>query len=382
MLNKLSGVPAMCKKWRAGLAGLIACTSLAAVGLAEARDHVLEPTAARRPFSAAGPWKPTTVPVDKGDITAVKALSENQAWAVGYRLTDLKKIEPLALRWNGTEWKQESTLPDGSFPQTLCVQAADDIWTAGAGTAHWDGTTWTPRPLAQDPAGRVLPEALDTTKDGSVYLVGRALPGSVKEGVPALQVWNGTKWERQTLPTVDKGELDGVVALSPSDVWATGLLFATGHDTPQRALVLHWDGSAWTQVKVPDVPGASTWLSGVAAFGPDDVWAIGGSTKNGIDQPLALHWDGTNWSRTATPKVADGRLRTIVRRTDGRLLALGGKGAVSVALSWNQAEKRWTRTAAPGINIRAGAAVPGSSAVWAVGVAREGDLVPTVSRLR
>ncbi|MGW1892444.1 hypothetical protein ACWCP6_19710 [Streptomyces sp. NPDC002004] len=321
------------------------------------------------------------MPFDKGDITAVEALSERQAWAVGYRLTDLKAIEPLALRWDGTTWKQESTLPANSFPQALAVRASDDMWVAGSSTAHWDGTTWTARPLARDPVGRVLPDAVATTSDGTAYVAGRALPLGVKDGVPAIQVWDGSRWQRQTLPDLGKGELNSIAALSTNDVWATGLLFSADESAPQTSLALHWDGISWKRVHSPTVRGTATWLSGVTALDPKDVWAVGGSITGGGDHPFAIHWDGKRWTATRTPNVPDGRLRTVIRTKDGRLMAFGGKGAVSVVLRWDRTARRWRRVQAPGIVLRDASSIPGSSSVWAVGLARTGDLVPTVTQL-
>ncbi|MGP3984322.1 hypothetical protein [Streptomyces sp. KR80] len=374
------------KWWVAGLAtlsGAVVCTALIASGVVDTPGSSAEPVAATRSAQRAGNWQQTPVPVEKGDITAVDALSEKQAWAVGYRLKSLDELEALALRWDGTSWKQESKLPDGSFPQTLSVRAADDIWAAGSGTAHWDGTKWTSHQPARDPGGRLVPDALATAAGGKAWVAGRAVPNGIKNGVPAIQTWDGTQWQRQTLPDVGKGELSSIVAVAPDDVWAAGTAYGTGEDAPQTSLVLHWDGSSWKQVDSPGVQGSATWLTGVTALARDDIWAVGGSSESGAaDRPFAIHWDGKSWKVAETPDVADGRLRTVARTADGGLTAIGGKGAVSVALRWDGKGQRWENTAAPGIVVRGAKAVPDSSTVWAVGIAREGDLVPAVTRIR
>ncbi|MFF5480836.1 hypothetical protein ACFY5C_26350 [Streptomyces sp. NPDC012935] len=87
---------------------------------------------------------------------------------------------------------------------------------------------------------------------------------------------------------------------------------------------------------------------------------------------------GRSGTRTATSDVPDGRLRAVGQAANGSVRAVGGEGSASVGLRWDQAEHRWEKLAAPGISTRGLAAVPGSSALWSVGIATEGDLVPRI----
>lgn len=326
-------------------------------------------------------WQHTPVPVTKGDLTAVAALSDKEAWAVGYRLKSRTEVEALALRWNGTSWSQESTLPRDSFPQALAVRSADDIWAVGAASAHWDGTSWTTRNLARDPGGRLVPDAVATTSDGKAWTVGRAVPQSIKNGVPAIQAWDGTAWRRQTLPDVGKGELTSLFAVAPDDIWAGGAAFGTD-STEQTALLLHWDGTSWKRVHAPEgKTDEHRWIGGITALAADDIWAVGGATSKGADRPYAAHWDGRKWTDVATPDIADGRLRAVGRTGDGALWAVGGKGAVSVALRWDGDRRRWEQAADPGVVVRGFTTVPRTAGLWTVGIAKEGDLVPAVTRI-
>lgn len=329
---------------------------------------------------AAGRWQQTPVPVAKGDLTAVAALSGTQAWAVGYRLKSATEPEALALRWNGTAWARESTLPSDTFPQALAVRSPRDIWAVGATAAHWDGRSWTTRNLDRDPAGPVLPDAVATTSDGKVWTAGRAVQESAKNAVPAIQTWDGSAWRRQVLPKVGKGELTGLAALAPDDIWAAGTSFGTG-TTDQTALLLHWDGTSWKRVAAPaGRSGEDRWASGITALAPHDIWAVGGATSGGVERPYAAHWDGTKWTDATTPDIADGRLRAVGRSGDGTLWAVGGKGAVSVALRWDSRRHCWEKTADPRVVVRGFSTVPHSADLWTVGIAKRGDLVPTVTR--
>lgn len=327
-----------------------------------------------------GGWQQTSVPFEKGDITAVAALDDKRAWAVGYNLKSYDEVEHVALRWDGAAWKQESTMPAGVFPTALTVKAADDIWAAGSTLVHWDGKAWTESRAAQDPAGRVMPEALASAPDGSVWSAGRAMGMGVKTGVPSIQSWDGTRWVRQKLPATGNGEVNGIVALSKDDVWAVGTSYAADAESDQEPLALHFDGTSWTKAALPGTSSHATWLSGLAAPSAQDLWAVGGRFTNAGDQPYALHYDGNVWKRTATPDVPDGRLRAVGKAANGSVWAVGGKGSASVGLRWDAAGRRWEKLAAPGISVRGLGAVPGSSTLWAVGIATTGDLVPRIAR--
>src|SRR4051812_35811327 len=98
--------------------------------------------------------------------------------------------------------------------------------------------------------------------------------------------------------------LEGVSAVSASDVWAVGQ--TQGEN--QEPATLHWDGNTLSPVPTnldsgaPGgiVPGE---LHGVSADAPAGVWAVGNVSppREHVIQSLALRWDGSRWSRVATP---------------------------------------------------------------------------------
>jgi hypothetical protein len=208
-----------------------------------ALPHGSASAGAHPPVDAAGPWQTTPNPINKGDLTSVAALSDQDAYAVGYHLTGNTTADAVALRWDGSAWTQHSVLPPQAFPAVLAVRSDTDIWAAGGRVVHWNGTAWADARPAQDPAGRLRPLAIATSDGGTVWLAGEAVPGSVKKGTPAVQEWDGAKWNRQALPSVGNGELDGIAVLSPTDIWATGLTYAS-QTAPAATLALHFDGTS------------------------------------------------------------------------------------------------------------------------------------------
>jgi hypothetical protein len=86
----------------------------------------------------------------------------------------------------------------------------------------------------------------------------------------------GPDWT--TVPSPNPGaysnSLNGVAAVSSTDVWAVGYsydYYGGGSDS----LIEHWDGTAWTTVPSPNPGTALNYLNGVAAVSSNDVWAVG-----------------------------------------------------------------------------------------------------------
>ena len=73
----------------------------------------------------------------------------------------------------------------------------------------------------------------------------------------------------------------------------------------------HWNGSAWSLVTMPLVTGSSNLLTyqfnSIVANSPTDVWAVGGSGDNALEQggspstTLIEHWNGSAWSIVPSP---------------------------------------------------------------------------------
>jgi len=104
------------------------------------------------PASAAAGWTVVTPAGTGGVLTGSYALSDTDAWVVGYDGSDT-----VALNWNGTAWSTVSTpTPSGSTPNwsfaSVAASSASDAWAVGEQTAgtkirdslyeHWNGTAW------------------------------------------------------------------------------------------------------------------------------------------------------------------------------------------------------------------------------------------------
>jgi hypothetical protein len=133
-----------------------------------------------------------------------------------------------------------------------------------------------------------------------VWVVGREAGDS---GYRALiEHWDGTAWKVVPSPSPTRGaaELDGIAVLSRTNAWAVGSSKGVG------TLVLHWNGTRWKRVPSPN-PGdsgirPSDYLTAVAAISARNVWAVGSylHRKNGRRSyvTLVLHWDGKHWKQS------------------------------------------------------------------------------------
>lgn len=113
--------------------------------------------------------------------------------------------------------------------------------------------------------------------------------------------WDGESWQTVSTPnpTGNSGSsLEAVTVVSRSDAWAVG----TGEGTKccNRALIEHWDGSAWKIVPAPKLPNSQTSELDAVSFTPTaGLWAVGDYETNGVQDKihlLLLHRVSGHWT--------------------------------------------------------------------------------------
>jgi len=199
---------------------------------------------------------------------------------------------------------------------------------------------------------------------------------AVGDGATVLH-WDGTSWAPVTIPNLPVGAfLSAVDALSRSDVWAAGYGFAQGG--PETTLIVHWNGTAWTRVPSP---GSFSYplfpeVDGLSMDSASDGWVVGRvqNNKTGISKPLTLHWNGTSWARVTSSAASFFNGVVSVSPTDATAVGADRAGGVPAAFHWNGST--WTLAAAlpppPGVPASDLAGPYGLSAssatnMWTVG---------------
>jgi hypothetical protein len=245
-------------------------------------------------------------------LSGVAEISPSNVWAVGSSNTS-SGSKTLVLHWNGTKWARvPSPSPGVSGLTGISAVSATDIWAVGVGggtsegttlVLHWNGSTWTRVPSPTPPGQIIALNAVSAVSATDVWAVGRDLTKTL------VLHWDGTAWTQMPSPDpgVHDNSLNGVSMTSATDGWAVG--YADNSLAQDLTLVLHWDGTAWTQVPSPSfgVPNGGTDLTAVSALTGSDAWASGEfSTNGGGEGTVLLRWDGTSWTRVPAPSPSPG----------------------------------------------------------------------------
>jgi hypothetical protein len=256
-------------------------------------------------------WTGITTPSPSGEVylSAVDALSSTDAWAVGSYVDGNGARLTLIQHWDGSTWSQiASPSPDPTWNQLngVLVIGASDAWAVGsAGDAalalHWDGQDWLRAELPDLGAKYASLEAVGATSGSDVWAV-----GTYHGCYDLILHWSGTSWSKDPFSEDSggrcfdaHGELDAVTVLSDADAWAVGNTGCCGGNSPS---IVHWNGEQWTSVPFEADFGGLDELDDIVAISVDDVWAVG-STGDGFtdSKMLIMHWDGTAWSQMTSP---------------------------------------------------------------------------------
>ncbi|MFI0717865.1 hypothetical protein [Streptomyces sp. NPDC021224] len=245
-----------------------------------------------------GPLTAQPVPPGSGSLYDVTQVGDHVTYAGGLSQqadgTKVVRQSPLLLRKDDRDGKGWQAVP---------------LPSEGVGVSQNEINSVAAVPGAAGQAWAVGLEGRSSTNCGFP-------PGYEVCGPILADRFDGTSWHAEPVPTPansEGGGLTQVVAAGPSDVWATGWLqiFDSATPTPGKpggwtvedhmeALVVHWDGHAWTRVTVPD---QLTYLPNALAVSGHDVYTAG---WGGDDVPVVQHWNGRAWSTEKLPDPAYG----------------------------------------------------------------------------
>lgn len=299
-------------------------------------------------------------------------------------------IEPTIFHWNGMVWTKGIATGTTNNLNSVFMVSSGDVWAVGGGrrsTAsctgsalcpvilHYTGGSWN---TVTPPAGSYLLKSIFMTGSTEGWAVGEQTSGigptgtilrySVTGGVGAWSIFpapssptplpplssifmlNPTEgwavgdnstilhytvnggvgaWNVATVsgtPTLSRdANLTSIFMLSPTNGWAVGGIQASGSYTAGPVLI-HWDGTKWTPVAPPTIPGGisptghtSAMLKTVYCTEPNNCWAAGYPGK--LFATL-FHWDGLAWTHVSTTPALLGQVPPII--TSIYLLDHGG----------------------------------------------------------
>jgi hypothetical protein len=288
------------------------------VGVVLAAPFVAILGSAPRVPTGCGGWRVQSTPRlhDFQLLRTVSAVTPTDVWAGGVFVDFDSSLpeQPLMDHWDGAVWSEIDgrDLVDGGTVWGVDALDGSNVWVVGGRgdipgrtlVEHWDGVAWSvvpsPSPGQGSTGSSLLAVSVVATDD--VWAVGLQASGDLV--LTLVEHWDGTEWSMVTSPNVpgdNTNELFGVSAVAPTDVWAVG--FAEPDvGAVASTLTMHWDGLAWRIVPSPNVPELSNSLRGVSAASPAHVWAVGTSDAGlGRFKGLVERWDGSRWRIVSAP---------------------------------------------------------------------------------
>lgn len=322
----------------------------------------------------------------RAELNGVSATSASDAWAVGgfsSSVGETPVFQTLIEHWDGTRWCRVASPDPGVENSNLwavSALSADDAWAVGTYNAsdgaidtlieHWDGKTWSqvPSPSPSVPYLVNYLFGVVAQSPSNVWAVGHY---AVKAGQLALILhWNGKSWKQVTAPAPLQFNNLRAVAAYKANAWASG-------DSDGQTFTVERKNTGWIQSASPIVPRLAS-VAGVAMNSGKDGWAVG--SDNSFHQPLTviLRWNGSAWSQVASPrKAVDGSLNAVAVTSATNAWAVGSHTILTAGpeptmiLHWNG--NSWSEVASPSPrgagaqDILNGVAAASRSSAWAVG---------------
>jgi len=245
-------------------------------------------------------------------LLAVSASTATDAWAVGFSVLGRHDDGTLIEHWNGTAWSVNTSLVVTGFVAELTGVAdlsPTNAWAVGTGNGaileHWNGSAWSsvavPDPDFTPGAGQAI--SADSATD--IWVVGTTVNTTTGTTTAEALHFNGTAWAVVPMqqPGTNTPTIAAVTAISATDAWAVGEDIGATSAPGGSTLIEQWNGTKWSIVPSP-TPGADPGLTGVAARGSGDVYAVGDnipSINGGVVQGMILRWNGSTWSQDTDP---------------------------------------------------------------------------------
>lgn len=222
---------------------------------------------------------------------------------------------------NFTVQKTPNPNVHGNTLNAIAAISSTDVWAVGYRNdnnlnesrtliQHWDGTAWktvaSPNPASTKACagfntGNYL-TAVSAVSPTDIWAVGLMFTCSSLLKPLALH-WDGLKWRKVKTPalnTNDNAAFNGVLAFSSNNVYAVGYQPATNGAV--LTLIEHWNGTAWSVVPSPNGNSTGNVLAGISATSPTDIWAVGDMVAPSTPvKTLVEHFDGVQWSIVPSP---------------------------------------------------------------------------------
>ncbi len=259
---------------------------------------------------------PNTSPAEDNHLESVSCVSASWCVAVGQFENGDGYNQTLIELWDGSNWTiQASPNPSSTDNNYLeSVSCVSESWCVAVGSfedggtnqtliLEWDGASWSIQ----------LSPNVSPTETNELYsvsclsvsfcvAVGDHYNGNFLQTL--VQTWDGTNWSIQTSANTSNTEtnyLFSVSCLSASSCVAVGAIWRSGWNQPMAQV---WDGSSWTMQSIPTFsPTEDNYLEGLSCVSASMCVAVGAHSINGgtVYQTMIQVWDGNTWTIQSSP---------------------------------------------------------------------------------
>lgn len=301
-------------------------------------------------------------------------------------LTVRTASSPSCSRWTVTRPPNPSSALDAL--SGVAVLSASNIWAVGddAGSMtgpfrtlieHWTGHAWKRVPSPNPGIGSDYLNSVTAVSPSNIWAAGEYSDqsGGITPDKTLILHWNGRTWKKVSSPNPGRSfdSLGTIRAVSATSVWAVGTY--AGSDFHDRSFALHSNGHAWSKVPSPNPGKFSDSLSGLAIGSASSIWTAEFFTRKSGTNALSqiLRWNGHSWHVSAAPAETELVDLSASSKTNAWAVGDDSKGH-SLALHWNG--RSWKRVSTPNIkpnsliNALQSVTVVSPTSAWAVGAAQ------------
>lgn len=179
---------------------------------------------------------------------------------------------------------------------------------------RWDGTALTDviplnfaDPVARSGGGRLLSVAVGMPENA--WAGGWVRPPNADQQALIMR-WDGTAWSQIPLT----GPLAGLYQVDDVTVLSDGSLAGVGYNS-QGTVLIRFAQGVWSTTIIP----APVYLTDIAAVAPDEIWVVG---SIGSATPVAYRYNGTTWNQVELP-AREGELHGIAVSPNGNVWMSG-----------------------------------------------------------
>jgi hypothetical protein len=264
---------------------------------------------------------------------AIVASQGRPKWIFGLSTAGRSPGRPLALRWNGTAWR-DTSVPwraavsglvggDVEGSEAWAVGFVRPVWSFQPIVGHWRGGRWRDVHVAPLPRIGATLTDVEALERGRVVVVGTAYRRGRARAI-ALQRIRGTWRSINPVGGARESSLLAITEGPDGQPWAVGWQLRGGEPRP---LVVSWTGSRWQVGSGAALDLGSAILTDIA-FRPNGTgWAVGYQVERAGERHRALlqRWDGATWKEVNLPWAAGRSMvpRAVALRPGGDIAITG-----------------------------------------------------------